>query len=668
VTAAPRSYLVRFAQLSALWAYSVSQPVLSYLGGNDEFLVLRDSTRVELIVFALLLAFGPPLAAVGYSAAASLVSPWVGDMLYLAAVVGFFVPFAFQLVKPLEPGRALALLSVVGLCALTVALYVRWRPARLFLTASIVLPLVSLVWFVRGIPISAEAASAADVRASSPRPVVIVVLDELPTSSVLTGGGDIDRARFPTFGRLARTATWYPNATTVHEITGYAVPAILTGRVARTASLATLASYPQNLFTALAPTHRLFVRESATRLCGGTGCSRTTGSLPQRVGQLLGDVRGPYVLKILPRSITDASRDTPARDRRSERAVNATEDEFEAFLRDLPSEQQRGSLHFVHLLVPHLPWRFLPSGLEYEAPPNDGKDLYGTWVDNPWLVRQALQRHLLQVQYVDRLLGRMVRRLERVGLYDRALVVVVADHGASFRPGISRRQLGPENFADIASVPLFVKYPGQKHGVVDRRAARTIDVLPTIADVLGLRLPWRVDGSSLRGPAPPRVNAVVLDDEGMTHTAPLRGLARQNAALVLRHAAVLGEGRDSLYRIGVHRALLGESIGEGREASASVRVSIQDESRLRHVDRSSGFVPALVEGVVEEGRIADDTELAIVVNGRVRALTRCFLDEDEQRFRALVPAAALRDGANRVDVYSIGAGGSRLVHLGGTGS
>ena len=45
----------RFAHLAALWGYGVSQPVFSMLGGNPEFLVVRGSTRLDVVVFAVLL-------------------------------------------------------------------------------------------------------------------------------------------------------------------------------------------------------------------------------------------------------------------------------------------------------------------------------------------------------------------------------------------------------------------------------------------------------------------------------------------------------------------------------------------------------------------------------------------------------------------------------------
>ena len=52
-------------------------------------------------------------------------------------------------------------------------------------------------------------------------------------------------------------------------------------------------------------------------------------------------------------------------------------------------------------------------------------------------------------------------------------------------------------------MPLFIKLPGQRRGRIISRPVRTIDLLPTIADVLGIRIPWHVDGRSLLRTARP---------------------------------------------------------------------------------------------------------------------------------------------------------------------
>ena len=77
---------------------------------------------------------------------------------------------------------------------------------------------------------------------------------------------------------------------------------------------------------------------------------------------------------------------------------------------------------------------------------------------------------------------------------------VVADHGMSFRLGHDRRLVRAENVQDLAPVPFFLKAPGQKRGRISDRRLQTVDVLPTIADTLGVDIPWKVDGRSALAP------------------------------------------------------------------------------------------------------------------------------------------------------------------------
>jgi hypothetical protein len=225
--------------------------------------------------------------------------------------------------------------------------------------------------------------------------------------------------------------------------------------------------------------------------------------------------------------------------------------------------------------------------------------------------------------------------------------------------------VGSDHFAGVGSVPLFVKYPGQRHGAIDSRPARTIDVLPTIADVLGARLPWKLDGTSLRAATPHRTEAAVLNHLGVWVHVPLAVAKRQNEQLVRRNAAWFGEGRDSLFAIGTNKGLLGTQV-TGGPRSGSVRVRIADSASLADVRTSAESLPAYISGSVEEGRIAPATELAVAVNGRIRALTRCVSDDGKQRFGALVPEESFRNGFNLVEVYAVDDGGDtvQLVRLG----
>src|SRR6185436_8194018 len=145
----------------------------------------------------------------------------------------------------------------------------------------------------------------------------------------------------------------------------------------------------------------------------------------------------------------------------------ARDDPAAGFERAIGALERRGSrppLVFLHSTLPHMPWRYLPDGRRY---PIKGKEYpglasKGTWTGPQWQADQGFQRHVLQTQYVDRLLGRLLDALHGRDVFDNAVIVVTADHGASFTTGQPRRPANAANVGAIAPVPFFVKLPGQR--------------------------------------------------------------------------------------------------------------------------------------------------------------------------------------------------------------
>ncbi len=191
-----------------------------------------------------------------------------------------------------------------------------------------------------------------------------------------------------------------------------------------------------------------------------------------------------------------------------------------------------------------------------------------------------------------------------MGLYDRALLVVLADHGIAFKPGASQRWASPGNVLDISNVPLFVKYPKQRQGGVDRRHARVVDVVPTIADVLDVDIPWHVDGESLLGSASSRARIEVGDRGGRVVGASFADMKRRRDALVRRQAAVFGVGAESMFRIGTNLDLLGAASPAPVETPGAPRVKVENRDALSTVDLESRFMPANITGVVRDGPLA----------------------------------------------------------------
>src|SRR4051812_46516660 len=331
-------------------------------------------------------------------------------------------------------------------------------------------------------------------------PIVVIVFDALPESMLMKPGGEIDSERFPGFAELAAHSTWYRNATTVHDSTVKSIPAMLDGRWPSNLRRPLVSDHPVNLFTLLRDSYRSWADEEGTQLCPRTVCR-------QKRARLLYLLHG----------------------RREQR--------FAAALSQIgaKSNDKRPPLWFLHVLLPHEPLRFLPSGKVYEGgsdpePGLDGNESF----DNDFLTHQAEQRHLLQLRYTDTLVQRLVARLRATGLYDKALVVVTADHGTSFRVKGSpaqpyrlgeigwRRDMTHANAHDVAFVPLFVKRPGQNDVKVDDSWVRTIDILPTILlEARQKAIPRAVAGRALgeRRPTPEELQ-VLTNKAGLLELDP----------------------------------------------------------------------------------------------------------------------------------------------------
>ena len=197
----------------------------------------------------------------------------------------------------------------------------------------------------------------------------------------------------------------------------------------------------------------------------------------------------------------------------------------------------RPTLHFLHALLPHEPFMYSPTGQQLTFQRHMVGLRGGKWNEDRWAGgRSTTTATLLQVGYVDTLLGRLVARLREVGRYDDALLVVAADHGGSLQPGHSFRQPTDRSFADVAAVPLFIKRPAQRRGAIVDANVEVIDIVPTVAAELGIELPWPADGTNVLDPAhAPRPSKVMfyegarrkLEQPGDLRTALLESASRK---------------------------------------------------------------------------------------------------------------------------------------------
>ena len=669
------------AHLLALSGLALAQPIFDLLGRSPEFFAVRGSPPRDIVLFALAVTFVPALALFLVELLAALVHDRLRLGLHLLFVAGFVALIAAHAVKKeADLSTAATVIAVSAAALLGTAAYVRFAPVRSVVTVLAAAPVVLLVIFLSFSRVDELVRPAhASVRLAhggGRTSVVMVVLDEFSPVSLLNEQGQIDAVRFPNFAALARAGTWYPNMSTVDTATEGAVPAILDGRYAKKTALPIFADHPQNLFTLLGRKYRLNVWETETHLCPPRLCRShvATPSFTTRMDSLFSDVGVVYLHMILPDkyearlpSVTNSWSDFRGGSSTATAGSGTSEAAralfFERFIASL-HRTRRPTLNLLHVLLPHGRWIFLPSCHRYAVtrPTSPGLGLGARWVKDPWPVTQAYQRHLLQVQCTDRLLGELMRRMRATGLWDKSLLVVTADEGVSIRPGELKRTVEPKhptNLADMAFVPLFVKLPGQQAGAGDNTDARTTDVVPTIADVLGVPIPWHVDGRSLlKKGHPTRLH--LLTKSGTVITVPLASLARARRALVQHQVSLFGSGTTgaALYGIGPHNELIGKRVAELPvvDATATAHMDGYTARRLRSLPASPHIVPTPILGSISGPEAAPRRAMAVALDGQIAAVTRSFDNYGSLEFQALVPESALHAGRNEVEVYWVTSG------------
>src|SRR5262249_19106257 len=119
------------------------------------------------------------------------------------------------------------------------------------------------------------------------------------------------------------------------------------------------------------------------------------------------------------------------------------------------------------------------------------------------------------------------------------------------------------NEADILSVPLFIQRPRQTVGQTKDQIAESVDLLPTIAGVLGIRLPSPTDGRDLFAESlvEPRELNVTLPSGGQRQFDPAI-LARSRVPAEIRSRFGLGTDPAALFRIGPRSEIIGRRVEE----------------------------------------------------------------------------------------------------------
>jgi hypothetical protein len=653
------------AELFALTGLVIAQPVLDVTGRSPDMFLFRRADRLDILALVAAVTLLPALAIWAVEELAGLVSATVRGHLHLVAVTGLLVLLAVEVVKAttgLRGPRLAAGAAAGGL--LGGVLYAGLSWPRLWLRFLTPAPVVFALLFLLVSPTSALVLPARAPSAPGPPPaaaagerptVVMVLFDEFPLSSLLDAKGRINKRVYPNFAALAGQSTWYRNATGVAGFTPWALPAMLTGRYPDRTRAPSYTEYPDNLFSLFGRSYGVTAYETVSQLCPPRHCTPAAGN-PQQSGlrgvagdsaRVLRQLLQPYDAAFDPALFVDQTRprEEPA-DFRFKQTGSNQPARFDDFLAGL-EPGDRPALHFLHLLLPHQPWRYLPSGNEYNFRTFGGAFLSDR-LPAP-VVELAHRQHLLQVAYTDRLVGQVIDKLKAEGMWDRSLVVMGADHGQGWVPGEPSRALGQRNAPDLLWVPQFIKAPGQDSGVVDDRNWEQVDLLPTVADLAGIQVPWTTEGSSQAGePARTRTEKWWYDVPGRRQVRD----GPANWAQVLEGTTdtlVRGaEGVRGLYRSGPSADLVYRAPASAGPVGGAPATAVLDDRRpLGEIRPGSGTVPALVTGRLTAPPPPGATVL-VAVNGRIGGGSEPFPErpgEPAVRFAVLTPDFLWKAGA-----------------------
>jgi hypothetical protein len=526
-----KRFLRNSLELLMLATIAVTQPIFDLYGKNLPIFASAKISSYELVFFICLVAVVPFASALTLETIAWMINKRLGNFVHDFFIFLFGAIFGLALVS--EIGISFDAIAY-GL-SLAIGVAVVWGLHRLEIMRSFVMylsglaPLLTAIFVLQIQPVFSDTSPTINtVKAPEGKPpVVLIVFDESPLFALLDKDGKINPERYPGFAKLASLGTWHRNATAVSQLTVQAVPAIFASRVPKKGDQPFLSFYPENIFTMLGSSYPINGYESVTSLCPRNLCSTASAIDLERfyltrMKSFVNDALVVFGHRMLPsyaRSFLPSTgqawggftesgaaeggetfEPADAKFRRNVGVLFQLRMWNDAMNRMMTSSTSASILHFT---LPHRPWALTPDLRKYNGPPFLG-DLNPASGDLP---KVYYQRYLYQLSAVDLLVDTMITRMQAAGLWEKSLVMITADHGISFEPGLMQRATdfsNPGQVTDLYTIPMFIKMPFQKTGAVDDCAVTNLDLLPTILAVAGIKTSLQMEGESLVDNCPQR--------------------------------------------------------------------------------------------------------------------------------------------------------------------
>ncbi|MFC1719749.1 sulfatase-like hydrolase/transferase [Pseudomonadota bacterium] len=666
--------------IAALCAMAISHPLYDLLVREDHatFFVAHESKSIDIYFLVFILSAALPLILYIALWMFSLLSKNLSRTLYALVIFvlfsALFIPASQKLFGNLGWGNVGLGVGSAIVCTI---LFATTSWARTLLSIAAIGALISPAMFLTNPAMSSFLATpeAQDYKmellGKKYPNIVMIVFDEFPLISLLDENRQIDDVRFPNFARLAKTSTWYRNTITAHTTTTQAVPSLLTGRYVNIHQpIASSANYPESIVSFLSSTHQLRGVEIVTKFFDQPENQTTTPTFGfglKKMGIDILIVLGHLVLpgmaaEWLPAIDSKWSDFQPASPGlKSKPAGNSRSvKEFVRLLRTTP--RSTPAFFYLHLLLPHSPLRFNDDGRSI------GNELYkyglgtrspkpNTFANNEQDSLLIYQAHLLQTRFVDLILGQILSELESLELFSDSLIIITSDHGIGYV------WYEEEDISDIVAmragevywVPFFLKKPNQEQGEIIDAPVVTVDIFPTVAEILGKPIPWAVDGLSAIGPERKRENRLGTGNPDTRATWLPAGKTSFKA--LEKKIALFGQHNlKDLYFFGPYKDLIGRRVDTfpltaDKLSSSNVTIKSQTQNESTKVN-----MPFYLKGELTTVNPKFQTgglNLAISINGIIRGTTRTTIKDNRVTFMTRISPESWESGENSISVYAI---------------
>ena len=135
---------------------------------------------------------------------------------------------------------------------------------------------------------------------------------------------------------------------------------------------------------------------------------------------------------------------------------------------------------------------------------NPASSEFSTYLKREWTTmpspdwkRKIITYYDRSIAYTDHSVGELWRKLNDMGFRDNTIVIITSDHGNGLYQHHDYWSHGKYLYDEQIKIPLLLLLPDLDEKLEVSRIVETVDILPTVLDLLGATGPIGIDGKSM---------------------------------------------------------------------------------------------------------------------------------------------------------------------------